>query len=176
MAQFRLVTLPALAQEIGSAAGLSSALSLGDMTIVALFGSQQFQTLPWLLYQTMARYRAGEAAALALWLYALHCCCSPCSFWQQSWPGDATMLEIRDVGFTRLGGLSFSYDITVAAGEILAVQGPSGVGKTTLLDLIAGFEQPGSGSISWNGQDFLESLPWERPVTTVFQSDNLSRT
>ena len=30
------------------------------------------------------------------------------------------MLEIRDVGFTRPGGLSFSYDITVAAGEILA--------------------------------------------------------
>lgn len=83
------------------------------------------------------------------------------------------MLEIRDVGFTRPGGLSFSYDITVAAGEILAVQGPSGVGKTTLLDLIAGFEQPGSGSISWNGSDFLASPPWERPVTTVFQSDNL---
>ena len=41
------------------------------------------------------------------------------------------MLEIRDVDFTRPGGLSFSYDITVAAGEILAVQGPSGVGKTT---------------------------------------------
>ena len=69
--RFRLVTLPALAQEIGFAAGLSSALSLGDMTIVALFGSQQFQTLPWLLYQTMARYRAGEAAALALWLLCL---------------------------------------------------------------------------------------------------------
>ena len=53
------------------AAGLSSALSFGDMTIVALFGSQQFQTLPWLLYQTMARYRAGEAAALALLLLCL---------------------------------------------------------------------------------------------------------
>jgi thiamine transport system permease protein len=69
--RFRLVTLPALAPEIGFAAGLSSALSLGDMTIVALFGSQQFQTLPWLLYQTMARYRAGEAAALALLLLCL---------------------------------------------------------------------------------------------------------
>ena len=65
------MTLPALAPEIGYAAGLSSALSLGDMTIVALFGSQQFQTLPWLLYQTMARYRAGEAAALALLLLCL---------------------------------------------------------------------------------------------------------
>ena len=42
------------------------------------------------------------------------------------------MLEIRDVGFTRPGGLSFSYDITVAAGEILAVHGRSGVGKTTI--------------------------------------------
>ena len=65
------MTLPALAPEIGYAAGLSSALSLGDMTIVALFGSQQFQTLPWLLYQTMARYRSGEAAALALLLLCL---------------------------------------------------------------------------------------------------------
>ena len=83
------------------------------------------------------------------------------------------MLEIRSVNFTRPGGLSFSYDITVAEGEILAVQGPSGVGKTTLLDLIAGFEYPDSGSISWNESNFLASPPWERPVTTVFQSDNL---
>ena len=83
------------------------------------------------------------------------------------------MLEIRSVSFTRPGGLSFSYDITVAEGEILAVQGPSGVGKTTLLDLIAGFEYPDSGSISWNGSNFFGSPPWKRPVTTVFQSDNL---
>ena len=83
------------------------------------------------------------------------------------------MLEIRSVSFTRPGSLSFSYDITVAEGEILAVQGPSGVGKTTLLDLIAGFEYPDSGSVSWNGSNFLALPPWERPVTTVFQSDNL---
>ena len=83
------------------------------------------------------------------------------------------MLEIRSVNFTRPGGLSFLYEITVAEGEILAVQGPSGVGKTTLLDLIAGFEYPDSGLISWNGSNFLASPPWERPVTTVFQSDNL---
>jgi len=69
--RLRRVTLPAIAPELGFAAGLSSALSLGDMTIVALFSSQQFQTLPWLLYQTMARYRAGEAAALSLWLLGL---------------------------------------------------------------------------------------------------------
>ena len=69
--RFRLVTFPALAPELGFAAGLSAALSLGDMTVIALFGSQKFQTLPWLLYQTMARYRAEDAAALSLLLFAL---------------------------------------------------------------------------------------------------------
>ena len=69
--RFRWITLPALAPEIGYAAGLSAALSLGDMTVIALFGSQQFQTLPWLLYQTMSRYRSGEAASLALLLLCL---------------------------------------------------------------------------------------------------------
>ena len=69
--RLRYITLPAMAPEIGYASGLASALSLGDMTVIALFGSQQFQTLPWLLYQTMARYRAGEAAALAVILLIL---------------------------------------------------------------------------------------------------------
>lgn len=82
------------------------------------------------------------------------------------------MLEISNVQFQR-PGLTFSYDLSVKAGDILAVQGPSGVGKTTLLDLIAGFEAPHSGSIAWQGQDFLAAPPWDRPVTTVFQSDNL---
>lgn len=82
------------------------------------------------------------------------------------------MLEISNVQFQR-PGLTFSYDLSVKAGDILAVQGPSGVGKTTLLDLIAGFEAPQSGSIAWKGQDFLAAPPWDRPVTTVFQSDNL---
>ena len=69
--RLRHITIPAMAPEIGYASGLASALSLGDMTVIALFGSQQFQTLPWLLYQTMARYRAGEAAALAVILLTL---------------------------------------------------------------------------------------------------------
>jgi len=72
--RFRRITFPAMIQEFGFAAGLSAALSLGDMTVIALFGSQDFQTLPWLLYQTMARYRAGEAASLALLLLVLTLC------------------------------------------------------------------------------------------------------
>ncbi|MEC8641527.1 MAG: ATP-binding cassette domain-containing protein [Pseudomonadota bacterium] len=83
------------------------------------------------------------------------------------------MLEIRNVTFRRPNGPSFSFDLSVEQGDILAIQGPSGVGKTTLLDLIAGFETPDQGSIAWQGQDFLAAPPWQRPVTTVFQADNL---
>lgn len=83
------------------------------------------------------------------------------------------MLEICNVKFQRPNGPSFDFDLSVKAGEILMVQGPSGVGKTTLLDLIAGFEMPQEGRITWQGDDFSSAPPWERPVTTVFQSDNL---
>ena len=83
------------------------------------------------------------------------------------------MLEVEGLAFERPGGMAFSYDFTLAAGNILAVQGPSGVGKTTLVDLIAGFETGTAGRIAWNGKTFSTLPPWERPVTTVFQSDNL---
>ena len=83
------------------------------------------------------------------------------------------MLEVRQVSFRRAAGAAFNYDFSVSAGEILAVQGASGAGKTTLLDLIAGFETQLQGTISWNGKDFTALPPWQRPVTTVFQADNL---
>ena len=83
------------------------------------------------------------------------------------------MLEVKDIHFQRDNNLQFTYDFSLKAGSILAVQGPSGVGKTTLLDLVAGFETPQRGSIAWNGRDFTSLPPWERPITTVFQSDNL---
>lgn len=83
------------------------------------------------------------------------------------------MLEVDDLRFRRQGGQLFTYHFTLDAGRILAIQGPSGVGKTTLLDLIAGFETPDSGTVSWRGESFLSMPPWDRPVTTVFQTDNL---
>lgn len=69
--RLRLVELPAMRRELGFAGGLAAALSMGDLGVIALFGNNQFQTLPWLLYQTMNRYRADEAAAIALVLLLL---------------------------------------------------------------------------------------------------------
>ena len=83
------------------------------------------------------------------------------------------MLEVQNLAFSRSGGLRFHYDFQIQPAEILAVQGPSGVGKTTLLDLIAGFETPDEGSMCWQGKAFHNEMPWDRPVSTVFQSDNL---
>jgi ABC-type Fe3+/spermidine/putrescine transport system ATPase subunit len=59
--------------------------------------------------------------------------------------------------------------INVAAGEFITLLGESGSGKTTMLRLIAGFEQPSSGEIWMNG-DRLDTLsPYKRRVNTVFQ-------
>ena len=83
------------------------------------------------------------------------------------------MLEVKNVNFRRAANIEFTYNFSVLSGKILAVQGASGADKTTLLDLIAGFEVPLQGTISWGGSDFTALPPWQRPVTTVFQANNL---
>ena len=66
--RFFLVTLPAMRREIGLCLGLTAALSIGDFGVIALFGSEQFQTLPYLLYQYASRYGGAEAELLAVFL------------------------------------------------------------------------------------------------------------
>ncbi|MDH3668641.1 MAG: ABC transporter permease subunit [Paracoccaceae bacterium] len=70
-ARFRLVEFPVVRRELGFAAALAAALSVGDLGVIALFGSDDFRTLPWLLYERSGRYQSGEAAAIALALLAL---------------------------------------------------------------------------------------------------------
>ncbi len=65
-----------------------------------------------------------------------------------------------------LDGISFA----VRAGELFALLGPSGCGKTTTLRLIAGFDQPSSGTILINGQPMAGLPPYQRDVNTVFQN------
>jgi len=70
MARLRLLILPRLRRPLGFAAGLSAALSMGDLGVVALFADPARATLPLQLYRLMAAYRMDDAAAAALLLLA----------------------------------------------------------------------------------------------------------
>lgn len=73
----------------------------------------------------------------------------------------------------RLGSKTFHFDCRLPEGRITAVTGPSGSGKSTLLNLVAGFEQPFSGRVEIFGEDMSHRHPAERPVSFVFQDNNL---
>jgi len=60
--------------------------------------------------------------------------------------------------------------LDVEEGELWSIFGPSGVGKTTLLRLIAGFDQPDRGRILLDGADITKWPPHKRPIHTIFQS------
>ncbi|MFC0482750.1 thiamine ABC transporter ATP-binding protein [Gellertiella hungarica] len=70
------------------------------------------------------------------------------------------------------GGQTFHIDVRMS-GSITAVAGASGSGKTTFLHLIAGFETPRSGRILLTGKDVTDLHPADRPVSLVFQDNNL---
>lgn len=69
--------------------------------------------------------------------------------------------------------LPMRFDLHIAAGERVAILGPSGAGKSTLLSLIAGFLAPGMGKIEINGEDHSHTPPAKRPVSMLFQENNL---
>lgn len=73
----------------------------------------------------------------------------------------------------RLGTHDFRFDCALPEGRIIAVAGPSGSGKSTFLNLLAGFERPDRGHILLAGQEVTELHPAERPVSLVFQDNNL---
>jgi thiamine transport system ATP-binding protein len=73
----------------------------------------------------------------------------------------------------RQGDFNLGADFTVPTGARVAVVGPSGAGKSTLLNAVAGFLRPDSGRVLWNGTDLTALRPGDRPVSVIFQDQNL---
>jgi putrescine transport system ATP-binding protein len=84
---------------------------------------------------------------------------------------ESPFLEIRDV-VKEFGGHRAvdRVSIDIARGEVFALLGSSGCGKTTLLRMLAGFETPTSGDIRLEGRDLAGLPPYDRPLNMMFQS------
>ena len=61
-------------------------------------------------------------------------------------------------------------DLSIKKGEFFSLLGPSGCGKTTLLRIIAGFETPDYGGVTFDGTDVLPIPPNRRQANTIFQN------
>lgn len=79
------------------------------------------------------------------------------------------MIDLRSVSYTA-GGFSLKdIDLRVADGETLVVLGPTGAGKTMLLEVVAGFRTPRAGRIDIDGKDVTYLPPEKRRIGFVYQ-------
>lgn len=84
------------------------------------------------------------------------------------------MLKLDSVVFHYPQSITqYQFTLQAEVGSVTAITGNSGSGKSTLLDLIAGFLFADSGDINWNQKRITRLAPAARPVTTLFQRNNL---
>jgi len=82
------------------------------------------------------------------------------------------MIKLNNVVFN-YQSMPMVFDLHIQAQEKIAIIGESGAGKSTLLNLIAGFEYADSGEIWLSGENHTKTAPFERPVSMLFQENNL---
>lgn len=82
------------------------------------------------------------------------------------------MIKLNQLQF-QYKDMQMYFDLQVKAQEKIAIIGASGAGKSTLLNLIAGFEQGHAGEIWLNGENHTQTEPHLRPVSMLFQDNNL---
>ena len=69
--QFRDIEWPLIGREAGVVLALAFCFSLGDLGVIALFGTEDFATLPLLMYRALGAYRSNDAAAIAALMLVL---------------------------------------------------------------------------------------------------------
>ena len=83
------------------------------------------------------------------------------------------MLSLNNVQFSWSVEEKFEFNFSIKKGEVVTIEGPSGVGKSTLINLISGFLVPERGEILWLNKRIDNLQPNERPTSTIFQNNNL---
>ncbi len=82
------------------------------------------------------------------------------------------MLTFESAVITQ-GDFTLSADFSLQQGRKYAVIGPSGSGKSTLLNAMSGFIPLSAGRLLWEGRDITDAPPGDRPMTMLFQDNNL---
>lgn len=82
------------------------------------------------------------------------------------------MLKLEDALIAQ-GDFRLAADFSLEAGRKYAVIGPSGAGKSTLLAALCGFVPLSGGRMLWQGRDITAEPPGARPMTMLFQDNNL---
>jgi len=82
------------------------------------------------------------------------------------------MIKVENIS-VKIDDFKTNYSLDVDNGEWIGIIGQSGSGKSTLLNLIAGFIYADSGSIRINSVEMNTTQPSDRPVSCLFQENNL---
>lgn len=84
------------------------------------------------------------------------------------------MLHITNLTYNyEANHTAYTFDLAMDAGQVIGILGESGSGKSTMLDLIAGFLEADGGSVTLNDKTLLGNPIEKRPITILFQQHNL---